>query len=239
MRLFWTALRFLTVFPWPKSLTSTPEEIGKSAALFPLVGFCLGLVLVFFSRLLHPYLDSTFLGITLVALMILLTRAFHLDGVGDTFDGLGAGGGPQEALRAMDDSRVGVFGLVAVVVVLAFKFHALAVLGDWRGLLLAPVLGRWAMVVLAYDSKAAHAGLGQIMVENVRGWHLFWATLLTLVLIVIFAPRVGLWSALWVSLLTLLSKNYLRRRLGGVTGDTFGAVGELSETLALVIFASV
>src|SRR3989338_10771357 len=112
MRLFWTALRFLTVFPWPKSLKSTPEEIGRSASFFPLVGFCLGLLLALFARLLHPYLDSTFLGITLVTLMILLTRAFHLDGLGDTFDGLGAGGGAQEALRAMDDSRIGVFGLV-------------------------------------------------------------------------------------------------------------------------------
>lgn len=239
MKPFWTALRFLTIFPWPKSLTSTPEEIGRSASLFPLVGFCLGLVLVLFGRLLYPYLESTLLSIALVTLMILLTRALHLDGLGDTFDGLGAKGGPKEVLQAMDDSRTGIFGLAAVVVVLAFKFQAIAVMEEWRGLLLAPVLGRWAMVALAYGSKAAHAGLGQIMVENVRGWHLFFATLFTLVLIVFFSARIGLWIALWVSLLTLLCRNYLHRRLGGVTGDTFGAVGELSETLALVIFASV
>ncbi|MBI2996988.1 MAG: adenosylcobinamide-GDP ribazoletransferase [Deltaproteobacteria bacterium] len=171
--------------------------------------------------------------------MILLTRALHLDGLGDTFDGLGAKGGPKEALQAMDDSRIGIFGLAAVVVVLAFKFHAIAVMKEWQGLLLAPVLGRWAMVVLAYGSEAAHAGLGQMMVENVRAWHLSLATLFTLVLIAIFSPRTGLWIALSVALLTLLCRNYLHRRLGGVTGDTFGAVGELSETLALVIFASV
>jgi adenosylcobinamide-GDP ribazoletransferase len=239
MKPFWTALRFLTIFPWPKSLKTTPEEIGRSALLFPLVGFCLGLVLVLFARLLYPYLESTLFSITLVTLLILLTRALHLDGLGDTFDGLGAKGGPKEALQAMDDSRIGIFGLAAVVVVLAFKFQAIAVIKEWQGLLLAPVLGRWAMVVLAYGSEAAHAGLGQMMVENVRAWHLSMATLFTLVLIAIFSPRIGLWIALSVSLLTLLCRNYLHRRLGGVTGDTFGAVGELSETLALVIFASV
>jgi adenosylcobinamide-GDP ribazoletransferase len=115
----------------------------------------------------------------------------------------------------------------------------MAVMDGYPGLLLAPVLGRWAMVVLAYGSRSAHAGLGRIMVENVRGHHLLIATLITLALATFFSGQLGLWIAFWVSLFALASRSCFHRRLGGVTGDTFGAVGEITEALVLVVFASV
>ncbi|MGH7830796.1 MAG: adenosylcobinamide-GDP ribazoletransferase [Candidatus Binatia bacterium] len=233
------ALKFLTIFPWPKAFPTTPEEIGRSAAFFPVVGLCLGAVVVLFDRLLYLYLEATLLSIVLVTVMILLTRGFHLDGLGDTFDGLGTNGGSEEALKAMKDSRIGIFGLLAIVVVLAFKFHSVAVMESYLGLLVAPILSRWAMVVLAYGSQPAHAGLGQIMVENVRGRHLLFATLFTLAGVTVFAGRVGLWIAFWVSLVALLGRSYFHRRLGGVTGDTFGAVAEITEALSFVIFVSI
>ena len=240
MNSFWTALQFLTIFPWPRGVITAPEEIGRSAVFFPLVGFCLGLGLVFFDWFLSLFLAPDLLGVALVALMILLTRGLHLDGLGDTFDGLGAKGGRDGALRAMADSRVGIFGLLAVVVVLSFKFQALKVLGEHRApaLLLAPVLGRWAMLILAYGSSSAREGLGRILVDHVNRKILFWATAFTLISVSLLKARPGLWIALCVTLLTLLFRRYLQRRLGGVTGDTFGAVGEINETLALVIFAS-
>jgi len=241
MRAFLTALKFLTVFPWPRKFPTTPGEIGRSAPFFPVVGVCLGLVLVLVNRLLDPYLNQGILSALLVTLLILMTRALHLDGLGDTFDGLGAKGDREIALRAMADSRIGVFGLVAVVVLIVFKLRAIDVLGDGRdqALLLAPVLGRWAMVVLAFGSESAREGMGRIMVEHVQGRHVLLATAFTLLLIIPIAGRTGLLIALSVALLTLVSSRVLHRRLGGVTGDTFGAVGELSETTAFVIFASV
>lgn len=238
MRSFLIALKFLTISPWPRAFPTTPEEIGRSAACFPVVGLLLGTALVLFDRLLYLYLESTLLSIVLVTVMIVLTRGFHLDGLGDTFDGLGASGGAEEALKAMNDTRIGTFGILAIVVVLAFKFHSVAVMESYLGLLVAPTLSRWAMVVFAYGSQAAHAGLGQIVVENVRGRHLLFATLFTLAMVTVFAGRVGLWMAFWVSLLTLLGRSYFHRRLGGVTGDTFGAVAEITETLSFVIFVS-
>lgn len=241
MRAFLTALKFLTVFPWPREFPTTQGEIGRSAPLFPVVGLCLGLVLVLVNRLLDPYLDPGILSALLVTLLILMTRALHMDGLGDTFDGLGAKGDRETALKAMGDSRTGIFGLLAVVVVIVFKLRAIEVLGDGRdqALLLAPVLGRWAMVILAFGSESAREGMGRIMVDHVQGRHLLLATAFSLLLIIPLAGRTGLLIALSVVLLTLISSRVLHRRLGGVTGDTFGAVGELSETTALVIFASV
>jgi adenosylcobinamide-GDP ribazoletransferase len=220
---------------------AAPEEIGRSTPFFPLVGFFLGLILVFFNQLLEPFLASEILSVVIVTLLILMTRALHLDGLGDTFDGLGAKGGRENALKAMRDSHIGVFGLLAVLIVVVLKFRAIEVMEETRaqGLLLAPVFGRWAMVVLAYPAVSAREGLGRIMVEYVRGHHLFSATAVTLVLVFAFSGIVGLLIAIGILLFTLFSRFYLYRRLGGVTGDTFGAVGELTETLSLVVFASV
>ncbi len=241
MRTFLTALKFLTVFPWPRKFSTTQGEIGQSAPLFPMVGLCLGLVLVLVNRLLDPYLSPGIHSALLVTLLILMTRALHMDGLGDTFDGLGAKGDRETALNAMGDSRTGIFGLLAVVVVIVFKLRAIEVLGDGRdqALLLAPVLGRWAMVILAFGSESAREGMGRIMVDHVKGRHVLLATALTLLLIIPLAGRAGLLIALSISLFTLISSRILHRRLGGVTGDTFGAVGEISETTAFVIFASV
>ena len=241
MRAFLTALKFLTVLPWPRKFSTTQGGIGRSAPLFPVVGLCLGLVLVLVNRLLDQYLSPGIHSTLLVTLLILMTRALHMDGLGDTFDGLGAKGDRETALKAMQDSCTGIFGLVAVVVVIVFKIRAIEVLGDGRdqALLLAPVMGRWAMVVLAFGSESAREGMGRIMVEHVRGPHVLLATAFTLLLIIPLAGRTGLLIALSISLFTLISSRVLHRRLGGVTGDSFGAVGEISETTAFVILASV
>jgi adenosylcobinamide-GDP ribazoletransferase len=129
---------------------------------------------------------------------------------------------------------------LAVLVVIALKFRATEVMGDTRseGLLLAPVLGRWAMVILSYGSEFADEEIEQFGMRHVRGSHLVLATVMALVLVIVFAGRIGLWIALWVSLFALLSRSYLHRRAGGLTGDHFGAVEEISETLTFVLFAS-
>ena len=239
MRSFLTALKFLTAIPWPKQIPTTPEEIGRSTPFFPVVGLCLGLILVLLDWLLEPYLASEILSVVLVTALILMTRAIHLHGLGETFEQLGAKG--REVIpKTMGDNHLRLIGLLAVLVVIAFKFRTIEVIGEMRsqGLLLAPVLARWAMVVLAYGSKSLHEAMDRTKVEHVRGWHLLVATVLTLGLVVPFAGRLGLWIALWVSLFTLLSRKYLHHRLGSVTWDNFGAVGETSEALALVLFAS-
>lgn len=238
MRSVLVAVQFLTVLPWPEDRAATAEEIGRSSVFFPLVGFFLGVVLLLFKWLLDPYLPSAILSVVLVGLLVFSTGALHLDGLGDTFDGLGAKGGREEALKAMRDSRTGVFGVLAVVLVVILKVRAIELLEAEQALLVAPVLGRWAMVILAHDSTAAHEGLGTTMVEHVSRLHLFVATAIALSLAAGLSGTSGILIALPVSILTLLSKGYFHRRLGGVTGDIFGAVGELAETLAFVLFAS-
>ena len=236
MRSLWTAFKFLAAFPWPRRVTTTPQEIGQSTPFFPLVGFFLGLILVLFNRILEPYMESEILGVVLVVLLMLLTRARHLEGLGETFDAIGSRAGRDPT----KSSSIGIFGFLAVMVVIMLKFRAIEVMGEVRGqgLLLAPVLSRWSMVISAYGSRPNQEGTGRIMVKQVRGRHLLWATALTLVLVILIAGSLGLWIALWVSLLALIAGLYFYRRFGGVSGDNFGAIAEIGEALAMVLFAS-
>ncbi len=98
----------------------------------------------------------------LVTLLALLTRGLHLDGLGDTFDGLGAGGDRERMLRVMDDSHTGVFGVIAIVLLLFFKIHAIESIDSerWRALLAAPVLSRWAMVLFGLSFQSGKGGTG-------------------------------------------------------------------------------
>jgi adenosylcobinamide-GDP ribazoletransferase len=215
------------------------SDVGRSVIFFPVVGLILGLILVLVNFLLLPFASAGLLSVILITLLAFMTRGLHLDGVGDTFDGLGAGGDRDRVLSIMDDSHTGVFGLIAIVLVLFFKIHAIESIDvdRWRALLVAPILGRWAMVLLAYRSKAAKAGLGSNLIEHLQTKHFLLATLVTLLLVAAIWRRNGIVMMAWVAVFTIASKNYFHRRLGGVTGDIFGAVGELSETSVMVLLA--
>jgi adenosylcobinamide-GDP ribazoletransferase len=236
---FFAALQFLTLFPRPGWMHHSTSEVGRSAIFFPVVGLMLGLILVLVNFLLAPFASAGLLSVILVTLLAFMTRGLHLDGVGDTFDGLGAGGDRDRVLSIMDDSHTGVFGLIAIVLVLFLKIHALESIDvdRWRALLVAPILGRWAMVLLAFRSKAAKAGLGSNLIEHLQTKHFLLATLVTLLLVAAIWRRNGIVMMAWVAVFTTASKSYFHRRLGGITGDTFGAVGELSETSVMVLLA--
>jgi adenosylcobinamide-GDP ribazoletransferase len=217
----------------------SPDAVGRSAIFFPVIGLMLGSILALVNFLLEPFASAGLLSVILVSILAFVTRGLHLDGVGDTFDGLGAGGDRDRVLSIMDDSHTGVFGLIAIVLVLFLKIHALESMDvdRWRALLAAPILGRWAMVLLGYRSKAGKDGLGSNLIDHLTTKHLLLATFLTLLLVAAILRGSGIVMMAWVAVFTIASKHYFNRRLGGVTGDTFGAVGELSETSVMVLLA--
>ena len=233
------ALQFLTLFPWPRRPDRSADEVGPSAIFFPVIGFLLGLILVFVNFLLEPFASPGLSSVVLVTILALLTRGLHLDGLGDTFDGMGAGGDRERVLRIMDDSHTGAFGLIAIVLLLFFKIHAIESIDNerWRALLAAPILGRWAMVLLGCRSKAAKPGLGSTLIDRLETKHVVFATFVTLILVAAVLHGAGIAMMIWIAIFALASRKYFHHRLGGVTGDTFGAVGELSETSVLVILA--
>ena len=225
--------KFLTLYGRFDTARIKPQQIGKSASLFPLVGLLLGLVLVLLNSALEPYLESEILGVALTAMLIFMTGAIHLEGAQKTFDTLAGG-------SSSDNKSNGVYGLIALLLIVLFKVRAAEVVGETRNLslLLAPVFARWSLVIFFYGSGSATDDFARVIAERVRGWHLLITTAATLVFATYLVGRTGLWIGLWLSLLALGIRTYLHRRHGGITRNDCGALIELTETLSFVLFAS-
>lgn len=234
---FLAAVQFLTVIPLHRDVTQ--KELGRSLVYFPLVGLGIGAVLFGLDRLFILFLPAAVGSALLLVVLVLLTGANHLDGFIDTCDGMAAGRSPQERLDIMCDSRVGGFGVVGACCLLLVKYVSLLFLpGAYRmaGLLLMPVLGRWAMVyaIFAYPS-ARKTGMGQTFKEQTDRWKMIIATLIAIAISVALMKLWGLalMAAIWLSVLVLAS--FLKGRLGGLTGDTYGALNEVVEVFVLIL----
>jgi adenosylcobinamide-GDP ribazoletransferase len=222
----------------PLPAGATPHGFGAGA--FPLVGLALGAVALAVDRLAAP-LPAAGRDVLVLAVWAWMTGAIHYDGLADTFDALGVSG-REERLRVMRDGAVGVFAVLAVVLVVAAE---LAALGELRGsaragaLLAAPVLGRWAMVATGAAAPSARPdGLGAAFAREVGRRDLAVATLAALLLAAAVAGVRGGLASLVVALETVALRRFAMSAFGGVTGDVIGAAGVLAETLSLMVAAS-
>lgn len=241
LREFLLALQFLTIIPIKPTLPFDRYAFGHSAAFFPLVGALIGAIVWGADRALALMCPPSLQSLMIVTLLTILSRGLHIDGLADSADGLFGGHDPERRLAIMKDSRIGTFGALAVLSVVLFKVRALDLLTDdmrTAALFLAPTLSRWAYVVMAYRAVPARPeGLGSLLVNNVFFRELALATGLALSVCLLLAGNVGLLAMLLTLLWTLAIISYCSARLGGVTGDTFGAVGEVVETVTLCLYA--
>ena len=243
---FLIALQFLTIVRIKKELPFDETSFGRSGTFFPLIGLLIGALVWSADWLLQPLLPTTLLSLFLVGLLAVLSRGFHLDGVADSADGLFGSTEPQRRLAIMKDSRLGTFGALALFFVLALKIRALDILqGGYRdiALLFGPMLGRWACVVMAYSSRPArNEGLGSVFVNGVQFREFGLASLVTLGILFTLIEIVGIMLVIPLGGLIISFTLYCNKRLGGTTGDTLGAIGELIETATfclLVVLAAV
>ena len=239
------ALAFLTRIPVPGAAHFEARDIGRAAPWFPVVGALLGCVLGGLGLLVVAGGAPCALAATMVvAVTVWTTGAFHQDALADAFDGLGGGRDRADALRIMRDSTIGAYGAVALVVALALRITATAVLLEgsaWGWLVVAPAVGRGASMLLGGllpYARAHQAGLGRALTDHV-GVAQLWATgLVSLIL----ALLVGWWMPLVLAsagLLTYRLGKAAHRRVGGVTGDVLGAATELVEVGILALGACV
>ncbi len=242
---FLVALRFLTTIPVPWVKEIKPKQQGNSLAYFPVVGLLLGIILAISDIILSIVLPGEIVNVALVVILIAFTGALHLDGFIDTCDGALAPKSPEERLQIMADTRVGAFGVVGAAAILLMKYAALSSLsGPIRipALLLMPLLARWAVVYSIYSFPYApkKEGMGLAFKRNARALGFVLATLITLVVVValgmyqrLLLEWVVLFAAVWV--FSAGVSFFLKRRLGGLTGDTYGAIVEVSE-VAFIVF---
>jgi adenosylcobinamide-GDP ribazoletransferase len=229
------ALQFLTIVPPLVRRAPRPADLGASDAFFPVVGLLLGQGLAGADWVLGGLVTPLVRDILLVVLLAAATGALHLDGFVDTFDGLFVPGGSARRLEIMRDPRAGTFGVVAVVLLLGLKIAALgALLPELRtaGLILAPCLGRWAIVTATWRFPYARKeGLGRGFKDGIRPLHVTVAGASAALVAGWLAGPFGIALFAGASLGVLALGSVMSARLGGLTGDTYGALCELTEVM--------
>jgi adenosylcobinamide-GDP ribazoletransferase len=246
LRLFFIAMQFLTRVPSPRWVGFAADDLNGSARYFPLVGLLVGAVaslVLWIAGMLFPPMVAVGLSMASAAV---LTGGFHEDGLADTFDALGGAVTRERALAIMKDSRIGTYGALALLVVLGIKAAALTAMPVAMAvpaLLLGHTASRAAAVflirVLPYAGDVEHAKAKplarQISVGGVS-IAIVWVVLVAVILAVDVAGHAP-WITVSLALViagTLWMRRWLRRRLGGYTGDTLGATQQITELLSML-----
>ncbi len=245
---FITALQFLTIFTVSRKHAAEEGDLAKSMAYFPVIGFLIGLILVYADKVFTvAALPQTIGNLLLLALAVLATRALHIDGLADTCDGIMGGKDHESRLAIMKDSRLGTAGALSIVFVVFFKYLCLNNLYNSEkvaALLTAPMLGRWSQTLMVFKANYGREdGMGKVFVGHLRAGGLLAASVIAVGLTAFVIIREDARSVfLVVSLIsgvlvfTYFGKRYLTRKLGGVTGDAIGAMSELTEVLVFLLF---
>ncbi len=231
------AVRFLTVFSWPGVPPSDPAAVARSAWAFPLAGLAVGACSALAGVAAEPLFGKPLHVIAAVAVSAIVTGGLHLDGLADSADALFSWRPREKKLEILRDSRIGTMGALALVLVLATKLGALLALGAswWKGALIAPVYGRWSVVYgMAFFPPARPDGLGAGIRSRLRVGHLAPATLLALSVGAALSPALTALLALVVVAVTHATARAMTRSLGGLTGDTYGALSEIAEVTVLL-----
>jgi adenosylcobinamide-GDP ribazoletransferase len=240
-RSFAAALMFLTRLPLPSRWQFEPVHL--QAAYFPFVGLCIGgfaaLIFALSSQIWSPSLAVL---ISMVA-TIWATGAFHEDGFADSCDGFGGGWDKQQILRIMQDSRLGTYGCIGLMLILAVKFLSLQSITSSGSVLVALLLGHSLSRLLSishlYDlSYVRFEGKSKPVATSLSGRELGYG-LFSIAVVWLFVPINTL-----LIIFAILSvwrwwfTRYMQRWIGGYTGDCLGASQQVSEVLIYLILAA-
>jgi adenosylcobinamide-GDP ribazoletransferase len=233
---FWIALQFLTRIPAPVRSEITNKQLGRSVIAYPLVGSFIGLILLGIAEILNG-LDTPLLSAIVLLVWILITGGLHLDGLADCADAwIGGQASPERSLKIMKDPCAGPMAVVALVLLLLLKQAAIEGLikgNDSAALVLAPVVGRTAILALMLSTPYVRPGgtaekLIEYFPRRLAGYSI---ALVLLIILIVLGP----WPLLGNALVFFGLRSLMLKRLGGATGDTYGASIEILETVVLLI----
>lgn len=242
--LFFIALGFFTRIPMPAWVHLDSEKLNQSSRYFGLIGVLVGGISAIVYLLGSALFPS---GVAIVLAMVasvLTTGGFHEDGLADTADGFGGGWTLADKLAIMKDSRVGTYGVLALVFALLFKFVLLSEIALYApdlvavALIVSHCLSRVLAASLIYSESYVReeATSKSKPLAQSQTWVELSISLLSAVLVLWFA---GIDSPLSLCLLLLVVRYLLilgfRQQIGGYTGDTLGAAQQVSE-LCIYLF---
>ena len=263
MNNFLWALKFLTIIPIDREDKIKPKDFGSVVCWFPVVGLCIGVFLSAVYLPLYFFFPPLITDALIILVSIAVTGALHLDGLADTCDGIWGGWNKEKRLEIMKDSRIGSFGAIGLICLLGLKYLSFHSIGDiskinnasfdasikcmscfispilvnkCAALLLMPVVGRWAQVCAAGLSQYARSesGTGSFILGGTTRRHVIYASLLPVCLFWYFYGLSGFVIFVIIIIFTLVWIWYIKKKIGGMTGDTLGATNEIAELLFLL-----
>jgi adenosylcobinamide-GDP ribazoletransferase len=227
------AFAFLTRLPTP-TYRYDALTLARASKFFPLVGFVLTIPAYAMYWLLSGHAAASVRSVLVLCLLVLLTGGLHEDGLADVADGFGAGWTRERVLEIMHDSRIGTYGALALILSVLVRFVLLTSLSPerfWPYLAGAHVLCRWSTLPLSFLLAPARRvdGKGASIAQKVSRSSFVFGTIFMVVLCVPVL-KLDFWAPLLSSILVVfLSASYYRHRIGGITGDCFGATNQLVE----------
>lgn len=232
---FLAALMFFSRIPCPAWQGSPDIALRHASRYFPLVGWLVGATsagIIWLTLRIFPTPVAVLLGMSAA---MLLTGAMHEDAFADSCDGFGGGWTREQVLRIMQDSRIGAYGAVGLMMLLALKFAALVSLRPAQ-LPLALIAGHAVSRLIAISFLRTHAyarpeGTGKLhaVAQRISLADLAIAAVFGLLPLALLPARQALPALAILIVIRLLAGRYLTRRLGGYTGDCLGAVQQLCE----------
>ena len=234
IRLLLTAMQYFTRIRVPAWVGHAPERLTGAVRYFPAIGLIIGASGAAVMWLAALVLPAPLPAILSTAVTLLMTGAIHEDGLADTADGLGGGATRERALEIMKDPRVGVFGAIALMLMLLLKIATLTLMPLWTAmaaLVAAHAFSRFCAVLVIFASRyvgSADRSRAAPVVEQVKIGDVIVAALFGLPALALCGPRVLV--AILVALMSVaLLTRWCVRRIGGYTGDTLGATQQLAE----------
>ena len=232
MKGFLIALQFLTVLPVKIRSDVGEKDFGKSLLYFPVVGMLIGLLLSLTS-LLSGFLSNLIAGAFILTVSVIITGGIHLDGFADTCDGFYQARSKEKILEIMRDSRIGVMGVIGIFFLLLLKFTLIVSISQeilWKSLIVMTTFGRWSQVLACHMSKYARGeGKAKNFIEYDSRKEFLIGSFLTAALCLSLMELEGVVLLVLSLGPVFLFISYLKRRIGGMTGDTIGATSEIAE----------
>jgi adenosylcobinamide-GDP ribazoletransferase len=226
------AFQFLTRLPVPP-VAFAPDGLARAVKFFPLVGLVIGSGAALVGKVLAPHLGRPVAALVVLLYLVLITGCLHEDGLADIADSLG-GWTQEQRLAILHDSHLGSYGGTALVLSLLSRAALLAglPLAQFTAYMVsAHVLCRWSMLPLSYYLPPAREreGQGARIAGLTSTATLVAGSLFTIVTVVVALRKAAIAPLLCAMVVPLVSSFFYMRKLGGVTGDCFGATNQLTE----------
>ena len=235
-----SALTFYTRIPLPAWEAYSDENLNRSRKYFPFIGWVIGGIAILVYLSAYIVLPASVAIVLSMVATIYATGAFHEDGFADSCDGFGGGWGKDQILIIMKDSRIGTYGTVGIVLMLALKFAALWELQNISQYMLlitllnGHTLSRFMASTVAqaqdYVRDIDQSKIKPIATQRLRGGEMLFSSVFVVVPLCLYSP-------LWVPIVALIPvflmraylAGYFKRRIGGYTGDCLGAIQQTCE----------